>query len=300
VLLRAAYWEQPEKRSISAEERNLARRTNDAVTTGTARPLAVDIYEPETAHNGVTVILLHGGGWRFGHRADMAPFAEALAAYGFTAIAAEYRLLGEAPWPAQLDDVLAVARWAASRSGAPDRSGKGIVLQGFSAGGHLALLAAAALPNVAAVVACFAPPSLAPDPAAPGPGPAAMLLGPGASEAAVAEASPITHIGPSFPPVFLLSGVEDPLVPPAATLALFTTLRAHGVPAELHLYSGHTHEFARLPSMLAPVQAEVALFLNRNVVDPGRYVRENLELNMFARGGPPHPAPAMMADALTV
>lgn len=270
----------------------MARRTHEAVTTGTARTLAVDIYEPETAANGVAVILLHGGGWRFGHRADVEPFAEALAGHGFTAIAAEYRLLGEAPWPAQLDDVLAVVRWAAARR-------SHVVLQGFSAGGHLALLAAAKLPEVDAVVAFFAPPSLAPDPSAAGPDEAAMLLGPGASAAAIAAASPITQVGPSFPPVFLLGGTDDPLVPPHATLALFTELRAHFVAAELHLYSGHTHEFARLPSMLAPVVAEVALFLNRNVVDPDRYVQENLALNMFARPGGPPGVPAMPEDALS-
>jgi hypothetical protein len=40
--------------------------------------------------------------------------------------------------------------------------------------------------------------------------------------------------------------------------------------------------------MLAPVQAEVDLFLQRNVIDPERYRQENVELNMFARpGGPP-------------
>jgi acetyl esterase/lipase len=278
----------------------VARRTHEAVTAGTARPLTVDIYEPETSPNGVTVILLHGGGWRFGNRADMEPYATALAAQGFTAIAAEYRLLGEAPWPAQLDDVLAVVRWAAARTSNLYLRRNRIVLQGYSAGGHLALLAAAKLPDIAAVVAFFAPPSLARDAAAAGPDPAAMLLGPGASAEAIAAASPIMQAGPLFPPVFLLGGVDDPLVPPHQTLALFSTLRGHGVTTELHLYSGHTHEFARLPSMLAPVQAEVALFLNRNVIDPDHYVQENMALNMFARpGGPPQGAPAMPENALS-
>jgi hypothetical protein len=41
--------------------------------------------------------------------------------------------------------------------------------------------------------------------------------------------------------------------------------------------------------MLGPVQAEVALFLNRAMVDPERYERESLQLNPFARGLPPVP-----------
>jgi hypothetical protein len=52
--------------------------------------------------------------------------------------------------------------------------------------------------------------------------------------------------------------------------------------------------------MLAPVQAEVALFLIRNVIDPDHYVQENMALNMFARpGGPPQGAPAMPENALS-
>jgi hypothetical protein len=42
--------------------------------------------------------------------------------------------------------------------------------------------------------------------------------------------------------------------------------------------------------MLAPVQAEVAQFLQRQVVDPEAARQENLALNMFAQpGGPPLP-----------
>jgi acetyl esterase/lipase len=268
----------------------MARRSTVAVPVTPTRGLGLDIFHPETNAHGVAVVLLHGGGWRFGSRDDVAGFAEALAGHGFTAIAAEYRLLGEAAWPAQIDDVTAVIAWVAENAATLQVRADAIVLEGFSAGGHLALLAAARAPQVAAVVAFFAPPSLHKPADAPGPDPAAMLLGPNAGAASVTAASPIAHITPSYPPSFLLSGTADFIVPPHATLALFEAMLAHGVPAELHLYSGHTHEFARLPSMLAPVQAEVALFLVRHVVDPARYAQENLELNIFAQpGGPPMP-----------
>jgi acetyl esterase/lipase len=271
----------------------MARRSTVAVPVTSTRDLGLDIYYPGTPSHGVAVVVLHGGAWRFGSRDDVACFAEVLAGHGFTAIAAEYRLLGEAAWPAQIDDVTAVIEWVAENATTLGVRGDAIVVEGFSAGGHLALLAGARVPAVAAVVAFFAPPSLHKPADAPGPDSAAMLLGPGADPVAATAASPIAHVTPSYPPCFLLSGTADFLVPPQATWALFETLRAHGVPAELHIYSGHTHEFARLPSMLAPAQAEVALFLNRHIVDPTRYAQENLELNIFAQpGGPPMPEQA--------
>jgi acetyl esterase/lipase len=275
----------------------MERRSTVTVPITPMRGLGLDIFHPEGNAHGVAVVLLHGGAWRAGSRDDVVCFAEALAGHGFTAIAAEYRLLGEAAWPAQIEDVTAVITFVSEHAASLGVRADAIVVEGFSAGGHLALLAGARVPAVAAVVAFFAPPSLHKPAGAPGPDPALMLLGPGADDSAVTAASPIAHITPDYPPSFLLSGTADFIVPPQATLALFEALQSHGVPAELHLYSGHTHEFARLPSMLAPVQAEVALFLQRHVVDPESYARENLALNVFAQpGGPPipdHAAPSL-------
>jgi len=271
----------------------LAEKSDETVQIAAERSLGLDIFHPTADGHGIAVVLLHGGAWRAGHRAMMHPYAAELAAHGFVAVCAEYRLAGEAPWPAQLDDVLATVGWLADNAGRLGIRADSVVLEGFSAGGHLALMAAARAPRIGAVVAFFAPPSMTHNPPRPMPEPKEMLLGPGADAKALEAASPIHQIGPRFPPTFLLAGVEDPLVTPSDTIGLFQALRTHGVAAELHLYSGHTHEFSQLPSMVAPVQAEVALFLQRNVVDPERYARENRELNMFAApGGPRFPPPA--------
>jgi acetyl esterase/lipase len=261
------------------------------------RALRADVYQPDAPLGLRTaVILLHGGAWRFGSRADMAPYANILSDLGFLAIAAEYRLLGEAAYPAQLEDVRDVIAWVRSHAGDLGIDANKIVVEGFSAGGHLALIAAGTAEErtesaVAAVVACFAPPRLdAPTP--PGvPSLAEGLLGPQPSAAAIRAASPVHRIGAGFPPTFLLGGMADFLVPPAATLELFHALVAAHADVDLHLYHGHLHEFALLPSMLGPVQAEVALFLKRAVVDPAGHRDENLKLNPFARPGWPGPPP---------
>jgi acetyl esterase/lipase len=279
--------------------------TPEVVQRATARDLGIDIFWPDQDTKRTAVILLHGGGWMFGHRADTHRYAALLRAKGFLALAAEYRLTGEAPWPTQILDVKDIIRWVRANADwlriDPDK----IVLQGFSAGGHLALLAAATgdepvfgapaphpegSAKVAAVVAFFAPADFSAKAFPVRPPPIAALLG-NADEAGALDASPLHHVAPGFPPVFLLSGMADPLMPYQAVLQFFEAVTAAGAKAELHLYHDHLHEFAALPSMTEAVQAEISLFLDRAVVDPEFYRQENLRLNKFAHppgpGGPP-------------
>jgi len=265
------------------------------------RPLHADVFRPESGQSLRTaVILLHGGGWRFGSRADVVPYAKLLAQHGFVAVAAEYRLLGEAAYPAQLDDVRDVIAWVRAQGDHLDIDPAKVAVQGYSAGGHLALLAAAPSPDdpqshfaVAAVVAFFAPAVLDMPPPPGMPPLATMLLGSAASPADVRAATPLQQVAAGYPPTFLLGGMNDALVPPAVTLRLFDALVAVHADVDLHLYHGHTHEFAALPSMLGPVQDEVASFLRRSVVDPEGHREENLRLNPFARPGSLPPPPAV-------
>ena len=98
------------------------------------RPLKLDIYKPSAGGNGAAVLLLHGGGWSRGSKDMLAPHATALAEQGFVAIASEYRLTGEARFPAQIHDTKRAIRWVRSHAGElgfdPDR----ICLEGHSAG----------------------------------------------------------------------------------------------------------------------------------------------------------------------
>jgi len=283
--------------------------TNAVVSRSDARSLNLDLYHPDKDALGAAIILIHGGGWMFGDRKEMAEYARELAGFGFTAIAAEYRLLGEAAWPAQIVDIRDVVAWVMTHAADLGVSAEKIALVGFSAGGQLAFLAAGtndpfggadypADGKVAAVVSAFAPPELHLPKSGDPPSPVAALLGPAATEAMARAASPLTYLSPAFPPTLLLSGTKDAMVPHQAQLALFAALEGAGVSADLRLYHGHTHEFTRLPSMLGPVMADVALFLKRAMVDPAHYALENETLNPFAKPGfPPPPPSAARADA---
>src|SRR5512133_2326095 len=84
------------------------------------RPLELDLYLPgarSRPDGPVPVIMhVHGGGWRRGSRRHPLPllgadFYDRLAAQGFAVAAIDYRLSGEARFPAPLDDVRTAIGW---------------------------------------------------------------------------------------------------------------------------------------------------------------------------------------------
>ena len=273
------------------------KQTVNYVKAG-GRDLELDIFLPEKVEPTHTaVILLHGGAWRMGDKSMMEIFARELAQHGFVALAPEYRLLDESSWPSQIEDVKASIRWSRANATSlaihPDK----IAVQGFSAGGHLALMAGGTpdfpgyigkgendtiSDRVAAVIAFFPPIEFRLNPPSADYTKASDLLGASATREAAQKASPIYYVSKNYPPTFLLHGTADRMVPCTTSQKMFSALHEKGAAVELHLYPHHTHEFVRLPSMLRTVQSEIALFLNRFVVDPEKYATENSELNMFA------------------
>ncbi|MFB6955634.1 alpha/beta hydrolase [Streptomyces sp. NPDC056309] len=121
----------------------------------------VDFYRPRGAAGSLEssplVVVLHGGAWRAPYdRRHITPFADFLAGRGFAVACVEYRRGGAAPaapgedpvagrWPDTFDDVAAAldALPALAREALPKADIRRTVLTGHSAGGHLALWAAA-------------------------------------------------------------------------------------------------------------------------------------------------------------
>jgi acetyl esterase/lipase len=88
------------------------------------------------------LVVVHGGFWRPQFdRVHLRPMTEALAAAGWTTVTPEYRRFPGRPDLA-VDDVHEAVRAVAGR---PELAGRRVVLVGHSAGGHLALQAAATL-----------------------------------------------------------------------------------------------------------------------------------------------------------
>jgi len=102
--------------------------------------LLLDLYLPERAEAPVpAVVWVHGGGWNSGDKVDdFLPLH--LANSDFALVSINYRLSGEAIFPANVEDCKTAVRWLRANAGKynldPDRFG----LVGASAGGHLVAL----------------------------------------------------------------------------------------------------------------------------------------------------------------
>jgi acetyl esterase/lipase len=126
---------------------------DDTVRYGPGPEQVASVWRPRVGALGTApvVMFLHGGFWRAAYdRTHVGPLAVALAEAGFLVCAPEYRRTGagggmDGGWPGTFDDVAAAVDGLPgilSDLGGPPVSA-GLVLGGHSAGGHLALWAAA-------------------------------------------------------------------------------------------------------------------------------------------------------------
>ena len=261
------------------------------------RELHVDVFAPRGENQRAVVLHLHGGGWRAGSRASVHSRCAELAGHGFTCLAVESRLLPETPWPGPLEDVHAAVRWAAEHAAQWDADPARLVLQGYSAGAHLALLAATAgqrdaHPAVAAVVAAYPPTDFHPTgpedvgirPPVPGDTlPGWLLFDRATAGEELRAVSPARLLDPGFPPTLILHGTSDRIRPHPSSVRLHERLLALGVPADLRLYAGQDHEFDSVPSFRGPVAQDVAFFLRRMVSDSATIAADVAANSMFAR-----------------
>ena len=115
--------------------------TPERVTYGDHASQYLDVYRPAGTPRG-TVVVIHGGFWKAEYDASQGvPLAESLVAEGWTAANIEYRRVGDGGGvPATLDDVAAAIDALADVDGVDTST---VVTLGHSAGGHLAVWAAA-------------------------------------------------------------------------------------------------------------------------------------------------------------
>ncbi len=255
------------------------------------RPLALDLYVPPAPV--VVCVYLHGGGWRIGSRRDgpgaagrwaSPSFFEYLAAQGVAVASVDYRLSGEARFPAQRDDVRSAVEFLAAHRGdfgLPAALG----VWGVSAGGHLAALQALGpgvdeLPVRAAV--CWYTPTdldaLAGDIIAAGGSPdrsadsrEGRLVGGRLDDLpdVAAAASPVTAVaGAGVPPPFLfVHGDADGAVPPRQSTRLAEALTAAGGSATVELIPGATHMFPELDDDATRAVVDRSVRFLRETVD---------------------------------
>lgn len=211
----------------------------------------LDLYLPTgtAAAPRPAIVVVHGGGWRGGdkQRGQWARIPAQYASDGYVAISVNYRLTGEAPWPAQIEDVKAAVRWLRAHAEKHAVDVDRIGAYGNSAGAHLVSLLGLVKQSdglegsgphqeqssmVQAVCASATPTDFL-NWREPGAVPERLgrtfLAGPGDTlRDRARQASPITYARGDAPPFLLIHGTADRTVPIGQSDRFAKALRAAG------------------------------------------------------------------------
>jgi acetyl esterase/lipase/predicted FMN-binding regulatory protein PaiB len=117
--------------------------TREEVIESAAGPLRLRIHDPAPGRAKPTLVYLHGGGWAlFSLDTHDRLMREYAARSGMAVIGLDYALAPEAPYPAALNQVVALVQWLAQHGASIGVSGEALALGGDSAGGVLSMGAA--------------------------------------------------------------------------------------------------------------------------------------------------------------
>ncbi|MEP7279791.1 MAG: alpha/beta hydrolase [Bacteroidota bacterium] len=232
----------------------IAVSTLTDIPYGTDARQKMDLYLPanRSADTTKVIILIHGGGWDEGDKADFNSAVPILQSYlpGYAIININYRLAanGQNLFPTQENDVKTAAEFVFGKRKEFIISDKWVFL-GASAGGHLALLQSFKYSSPVkpkAVVSFFGPSDLVSLYNAPNPLVALLLLNatgtiPALNPAPYQQASPVNFITAQSPPTILLQGGADPLVPPSQSTLVRDKLQSLGVANQYVFYPNNGH-----------------------------------------------------------
>ena len=255
---------------------------------GGDRDLHAEIAYPENAPAPMpAIIYIHGGGW-VGGSYKSAPIVH-LAQTGYFAASIEYRLDNVAKWPAQIEDCKLGVRWLRANAARYHVDPNRIGAWGDSAGGHLvACLGTMAdvkeyegdggFPGtssaVQAVIDYYGPTDFThPAPGIYTPKAIELTLGlfgvPFAQNTALWKSgSPLFYVKAGDPPMLLVHGDSDDLVPLAQSTVFDAALTRAGVPHQFLIVKNAGHGFAVVDPSHPEVYQTVDAFLAKYLKTP--------------------------------
>lgn len=259
--------------SIAARPAEPAIKLEKAVHYATAGDdkLLLDIAVPPGDGPFPCVVCFHGGAWRYGGRKDLsggfkdktgkpaASWIEVIAAKGYVAASISYRLAPKYKFPGMIEDARSAIRYLRANARTYKADPDKFAALGFSAGGHLALLAGLCdksagfdvgenltnSGNVQCVVSFFGPTDLALYAKSEGIEDAYLVPVFGkeckTDPSIYRRASPMTYVGKDAPPTLFLHGTLDLIVPVKHSEMMHKALTDAGATAEIHTvsFAGH-------------------------------------------------------------
>lgn len=272
-------------------ERNIQYDTIDD------QKLSLDIAMPKEGGPYPCVVMFHGGAWRGGSRKDLSvgdklkdgtvgpSVIEQVAARGYVAVSASYRLAPKFQFPAQIQDARAAVRFLRAKSKDYNIERDKFAAAGFSAGGHLALLLGLAdkidgwdagsnteqSSRVQCVVDFFGPTDLSLYAASPGLEDTFMVpvFGKGVKTdpEIYKKASPINYVSKKSPPILMVHGTFDLIVPVIHSEHLQKKLKDAGTVSELITVRGEGHGWSG--TILTRTTNDALKFLDTNLKGKG-------------------------------
>jgi acetyl esterase/lipase len=212
------------------------------------------------------LVIVHGGAWNSGESKKSADLAEFYAQRGFATYAINYTLSSSesASFPTNIQDVLCAIRTLRNPELGHRADPSRIVVMGTSSGGHLSALAALMdwpneldsqeqcptdypEPLVQLAIDYFGPTDLLLTEGTEGEGAVLQMIGNTRSEDPQAwlQASPISHVDPDDPPVFIAHGSLDSVVSPDHSMTLNDAIQAVGGQSTLVMVEGGKHGMHR-------------------------------------------------------
>jgi acetyl esterase/lipase len=256
-----------------------------------ARPgrsrLRLDVYMPDGPAKGdrrPAIVQVHGGGWVLGSRREQGiPLLTHLAANGWVGFNVDYRLAPFATYPGPVVDVKRAIAWVREHADEYGVDPDFVAITGGSAGGHLAALAALthddaglqpgfedADTSVAAAVPFYGIYDLLDDDAIHAPAVFSMVLEPLVFKARRSDdpdrfraASPVHRVHTDAPPMLVIHGESDSLVPVEEARRFAERLRSTSRSTVLYAeMKGAQHAFDVIPSWrTVPVVEAIERFL---------------------------------------
>ena len=237
LLSMTACQQQVQPTETDAEEKNLTSGYNTITVTkdipyreGKSDSWKLDLAMPQQESDELrpALVIIHGGGWRFGSK-SVDVYQKMMVAYaqkGYVTINVEYRLTGEADFPACIEDVKCAVRWLRAHAEElhvdPERIGS----YGHSAGAHLSMMLAMT-PDVKELDGDCPWSDYSSAVTVAGAGSPPTELGRDVPMAKK-EWWPIGYIGSDHPPMFLIQGTKDDVVLPERTRDFVEKMRAAG------------------------------------------------------------------------